>query len=95
MLCCTQHGANFFFAMGELLLNTIPFVPHLMGFVGFWTSLFGIWGAAAARFTFLQCLGGSTRRLHVRTFANYVGGFALWPTPKCTACPVYLTRAAT
>ena len=47
MLCGTQHGANFFFAMGELLLNTIPFVPHLMGFVGFWTSLFGIWGAAA------------------------------------------------
>lgn len=42
-----QHGANFFFAIGELLLNTIPFVPHLMGFVGFWTSLFGIWGAAA------------------------------------------------
>jgi len=40
-----QHGANALFAIGELLLNTIPFVPHLMGYVGFWTSAFGIWGA--------------------------------------------------
>ncbi len=43
-----QHGANALFAIGELLLNTIPFVPHLMGYVGFWTSAFGIWGAPRA-----------------------------------------------
>ncbi|KAK9822472.1 hypothetical protein WJX81_006311 [Elliptochloris bilobata] len=45
------HGANSLFAIGELLLNSIPFVPHLMGYVGFWTSAFGIWAFSVFRVT--------------------------------------------
>ena len=53
--CGLQHGANALFVLGELLLNTIPFQPHLMGYVGFWTSLYGIWGALRPLLLFHCC----------------------------------------
>lgn len=29
--------------VGELFLNRIPFYPYLLGYVGAWTSLYGVW----------------------------------------------------
>lgn len=41
--CAVQHGFNFFLMLGELFLNSIPFYPYLLGFVGLWTCSYGIW----------------------------------------------------
>lgn len=29
--------------LGEMFLNSIPFYPYLLGFVGLWTCSYGIW----------------------------------------------------
>ena len=29
--------------LGEMFLNRIPFYPYLLGYVGMWTSLYGVW----------------------------------------------------
>lgn len=41
--CAVQHGFNFFLMLGEMFLNSIPFYPYLLGFVGLWTCSYGIW----------------------------------------------------
>lgn len=38
-----QHGFNFVLVLGEMFLNSIPFYPYLLGYVGMWTSFYGIW----------------------------------------------------
>ncbi|KAL0051828.1 hypothetical protein WJX82_002729 [Trebouxia sp. C0006] len=38
-----QHGFNFVLMVGETFLNRIPFYPYLLGYVGMWTSFYGIW----------------------------------------------------
>ena len=38
-----QHGFNFLLMVGEMFLNRIPFYPYLLGYVGIWTSAYGIW----------------------------------------------------
>ena len=38
-----QHGINFLWIVGEMFLNSIPFYPYLLGYVGLWTSFYGIW----------------------------------------------------
>lgn len=38
-----QHGFNFMLMLGEMFLNRIPFYPYLLGYVGMWTSLYGVW----------------------------------------------------
>lgn len=38
-----QHGFNFVLVLGEMFLNSIPFFPYLLGYVGLWTSFYGIW----------------------------------------------------
>lgn len=41
--CAVQHGFNCVLMLGELFLNSIPFYPYLLGFVGLWTCSYGIW----------------------------------------------------
>lgn len=41
-----QHGLNFFWMLGETFLNRIPFYPYLLGYVGMWTSAYGVWAFA-------------------------------------------------
>eukprot|EP00884_Botryococcus_braunii_P022879 jgi/Botrbrau1/9275/Bobra.0111s0003.1 len=45
------HGANALFVLGELLLNTIPFTPYLVGYVGLYTSIYGLWAFAYFKYT--------------------------------------------
>lgn len=37
-----QHGFNCVLMLGELFLNSIPFYPYLLGFVGLWTCSYGV-----------------------------------------------------
>lgn len=46
-----QHGANALFALGELLLNSIPFTPYLLGYLGMYSSSYGIWAFTYFRIT--------------------------------------------
>jgi hypothetical protein len=46
-----QHGANALFALGELLLNNIPFTPYLLGYLGMYSSSYGIWAFTYFRIT--------------------------------------------
>lgn len=46
LLCMLQHGLNFFWMLGETFLNRIPFYPYLLGYVGIWTSAYGVWAFA-------------------------------------------------
>lgn len=38
-----QHALNFVFIVVELLLNCMPFYPYLMGFMGLYTAVYGLW----------------------------------------------------
>ena len=38
-----QHGANAVFIFVEIFLNSIPFVPYLMGYLGLYVASFGLW----------------------------------------------------
>ena len=42
-LCVAQHVFNALFMLVELLLNSIPFHPYLLGFGGLYSSCFGLW----------------------------------------------------
>lgn len=46
-----QHGANAGLALGELFLNAIPAHPYLMGVLGGYSSLYGLWAFAFFRAT--------------------------------------------
>jgi hypothetical protein len=46
-----QHGANAGLALGELALNAVPAHPYLMGLLGAYSSLYGIWAFAFFRVT--------------------------------------------
>lgn len=46
-----QHGANAAFALGELLLNRIPYTPYLVGYMGLYTSIYGLWAFTYFRLT--------------------------------------------
>lgn len=46
-----QHGANAALALGELFLNAIPLHPYLMGALGGYSSLYGLWAFAFFRAT--------------------------------------------
>jgi len=46
-----QHGANAGLALGELALNAIPLHPYLMGALGAYSSLYGLWAFAFFRAT--------------------------------------------
>ncbi|EIE19989.1 hypothetical protein COCSUDRAFT_67659 [Coccomyxa subellipsoidea C-169] len=46
------HGANMAFILGELFLNSIPFVPYLMGYLGIYVATFGLWS-----FTYFRLMG--------------------------------------
>ncbi|KAK9812674.1 hypothetical protein WJX72_001650 [[Myrmecia] bisecta] len=39
----SQHGINALLMLGELLLNNIPVVPYMLGYVGLWSSVYGGW----------------------------------------------------
>ena len=41
--CVAQHIFNALFMLVELLLNSIPFHPYLLGFGGLYSSSFGLW----------------------------------------------------
>ncbi|BDA51438.1 hypothetical protein COCOBI_18-3160 [Coccomyxa sp. Obi] len=45
------HGANMAFILAELFFSAIPFVPYLMGYLGFYVATFGIWAFAFFRLT--------------------------------------------
>jgi hypothetical protein len=47
-----QHGANAGLALGELALNAIPLHSYLLGLLGAYSSLYGIWA-----FTFFRATG--------------------------------------
>ena len=38
-----QHGFNAALILGEAFLNSLPIFAYLMGYVGLWSSLYGIW----------------------------------------------------
>ena len=38
-----QHGFNAVLILGEVFLNSLPIFAYLMGYVGLWSSLYGIW----------------------------------------------------
>lgn len=40
------------FILGELFLNSIPFVPYLMGYLGIYVATFGLWS-----FTYFRLMG--------------------------------------
>lgn len=46
-----QHGANAGLALGELFLNAVPLHPYLMGALGAYSSLYGLWAFAFFRAT--------------------------------------------
>ncbi len=46
-----QHGANMAFILAELFFNSIPFVPYLMAFLGFYVATFGLWAFTYFRIT--------------------------------------------
>ncbi|KAK9902693.1 hypothetical protein WJX75_003028 [Coccomyxa subellipsoidea] len=47
------HGANMAFILVELFLNSIPFVPYLMGYLGLYVATFGLWAFTYFRLTTL------------------------------------------
>lgn len=51
-MLCAQHGANMAFIFAELFFSSIPFVPYLMGYLGFYVATFGLWA-----FTFFRITG--------------------------------------
>ena len=42
-LALVQHGFNAALILGEAFLNSLPIFAYLMGYVGLWSSLYGIW----------------------------------------------------
>jgi hypothetical protein len=38
-----QHGLNLVFVLVELMLNSIPFHPYLMGFMGMYSAAYALW----------------------------------------------------
>ena len=46
-----QHGLNAALALGEVALNAVPLEPYLMGFLGLYSSIFGVWAFAFYRAT--------------------------------------------
>ena len=37
-----QHALNLVFAIGELMLSSIPYHAYLMGFMGLYTAVYGL-----------------------------------------------------
>ena len=42
-LSAVQHGLNLVFLLVELLLNKIPFEPYMLGWLGMYSSAYGLW----------------------------------------------------
>ncbi|KAK9844666.1 hypothetical protein WJX74_005289 [Apatococcus lobatus] len=38
-----MHAANAVFMLLELALNRIPFYPYMLGYVGLWSTIYGLW----------------------------------------------------
>lgn len=45
------HGLNFLFILVELALNKIPYEPYMLGWLGLYSSLYGLWAFSYYRIT--------------------------------------------
>ena len=43
LVCGVQHALNLVFIVVELLLNKIPFEPYMLGWLGLYSSTYGLW----------------------------------------------------
>ena len=41
-----QHGLNLVFILAEMMLNSIPFLPYLMGYMGLYSATYALWAFA-------------------------------------------------